>query len=70
MNLDVLRAARYRQPFVPFVLRLTDGTEVEVDDWAAISITQWHILVAKPDCSFELIPPDRIQDVVYPSGVA
>jgi hypothetical protein len=67
MILDAIRQARYKQPFTPFALRLTDGRTIPVPDWAGISIAPRRIVVIGEDESITMIDPATIEEVVYPT---
>lgn len=66
MDIQSLREARYRQPFVPFLLRLKGGREILIDDGLAMSIHPVRFTVIKPDGGWEFVMTDSVEEIVSP----
>ena len=67
IDLDRLREARYREPFKPFSLCLSDGREIAVRKWESIGISPHVVVVVGPGWAFHRIRPDLIEDIRYPT---
>ena len=67
MTLEDLRAARYRDPFVPFTLHFKDGTSVHFEDWGPIGFTGEDVRFARPGKLLEKVPIADVERIEYSS---
>ena len=65
MNVELLRQARYREPFEPFSLRLRDGREVPVHAWTAIAIAPKQVIVLGKGGGWTVAAMDQIESIIY-----
>jgi len=58
MNVDTIREAVRRQPFVPFTLRMNDGREIYIPhpEYIAVSLRQVYVIDAVTDAGTFLEP--------------
>lgn len=66
MNLNTIREALRRQPFVPFELRLADGRSLPVRHQDFLLLTERIVIVAENDGSWKAVEPLLIVSVDYP----
>ncbi len=66
MTLDQIREALHRQPFQPFVIRLTDGTQrlVPHPDFIAVARRRAVVLDARTG-AMSIIDPPHIVSIEY-----
>jgi hypothetical protein len=67
-NLDQLRDARRRLPFLPFLIRLTDGREFWVPKAEQIAIGHKVAVLARDNDAFEFLEPSSIDSLNYDSN--
>jgi hypothetical protein len=66
MDTDTVREAMRRQPFQPFVLRLTDGRELVVSLLGSLAVMRRGVAFVSPvDQSISIIPSNEIASVEF-----
>jgi hypothetical protein len=66
METDAVREAMRRQPFQPFVLRLTDGRELVVSLLGSLAVMRRGVAFVSPvDHSISIIPASEIASVEF-----
>ena len=65
MILQELRDARFREPFQPFSIRLTDGSVLSVKRPDAVGIGPKFAIVAAKNDAFVFLEPNMIECLVY-----
>jgi hypothetical protein len=65
VTLEDLRAARYRDPFIPFTLWFKDGTAVHFSDWGPIGFDGENVLFSRPRKLLERVPIADVERIEY-----
>ena len=66
MDLNSVREALHREPFVPFDLRLADGRTISVGHPEFVAVHPRIIIVVAEDSSWKVVEPLLIVSIDYP----
>jgi hypothetical protein len=70
VTLEELREARYRQPFRPFLLRLKDGRQYFVNDFARIGYPPGMVAFFPDEGWLVEFPISEVLAIEYPVAVS